>query len=133
TVQNGYTKPDLRNSFIVGAGLAYALGANGDISLSTSAVSAGTPTINSPTISVANLPAHAHTFNYTAGQALFTTPPSYSAYSVTGSSALTDQTCTTSSIGSGTALPITAAAMGTHLHTVQVGPFYALYFAVYVG
>ena len=40
--QNGYTKPDLRNAFIVGAGLAYALGANGDIAIDTSSVSAGT-------------------------------------------------------------------------------------------
>jgi len=130
---NAVVTPDLRDSFIVGAGNAYALGGPFDIAITTSAVSAGTPAINSPTIATANLPAHAHQLTYLAGAALL--GPSGFGYSASifGGGAQPGQTANTSSVGSGTALPITAAALPTHTHTVQIGPCYALYFAMYTG
>ena len=138
TVQNGYTKPDLRNAFIVGAGLAYALGANGDIAINTSSVSAGTPSINSPTIATTNLPAHAHPFDYFYGtSAAVIGVPGFSqvgGYYISGGTPGGSRVSFAgTSTGSGTPLPITAAALGGHQHVVEVGPFYALYYAIYVG
>ena len=67
---NGNTTPDLRDSFILGAGRAYALGANGDVSIVSGVESpALTPTINPVTLSMANLAAHAHPFDYFFGNA----------------------------------------------------------------
>lgn len=132
TTQNGYVTPDLRNAFIIGAGLAYALGANGDVSIATSSDTAGTPVAALTAINTTQMPGHTHTFNYTAGQSLFTAS-GFPAFSITGSSALSDQTATTSSTGGGLGHTHVMNTMPGHTHTVQVGPFYALYFAVYVG
>ena len=134
---NGNTTPDLRGSFVEGAGSVYALGDSGDITFTTSAVSAGTPAINPVTLSSANLAAHAHTLNYAAGADLFAIPPSYPSYYISGGTPVgggtSDRTATTANTGTGTAFTPTAAAMSTHTHTVQVGPFYALYFAMFCG
>ena len=57
-IYNGHNTPDLRDSFIVGAGNTFALGANGNLGFTTSAVSAGTPTITGTALSVAQIAAH---------------------------------------------------------------------------
>lgn len=130
---NSNTTPDLRDSFIVGAGNTFALGANGNLGFTTSAVSAGTPTINATALSVAQLAAHSHTFNYKAGAALFTATGYPTDYVTGGSGSPGDQTATTADAGTGTTHTHTSAALAAHAHTVSVGPFYALYFAMFVG
>jgi hypothetical protein len=137
TVQNGYNKPDLRDSFIIGAGLTYALGANGDVAIPTSSDSAGTPTINAVTLAVTNLPVHAHPFDYFAGSIAVIGIPGFAynnGYMFEGTgSGETRFAFPGSNTGGGTAFTPTAPAMSGHAHTVEVGPFYALYFAIYVG
>jgi hypothetical protein len=130
---NGNGTPDLRNSFIVGAGSTYPLSANGNIGEYTNAVSAGTPVINPVALSVANMALHAHTFNYNAGAALFASVGQPSFYITASPGNPGSQSATTSAVGSGAPFTPTAAALPGHQHSVNFGPFYALYFAMFVG
>lgn len=124
--------PDLRDQRVVGAGLSYTLGANVTITENTSAVSAGTPAINSPTIAIANLPVHSHPFDYAfANSTAVIGIPGFSLpgnYLFGGSGTGTRIAFAGTPAGSGTALPITAAALGTHTHTVNDANMVALYF-----
>ena len=136
---NGNTTPDLRDSFILGAGRAYALGANGDVSITSGVESpALTPTINPVTLSVANLAAHAHPFDYAAGSGgvNYFGIPGYALpgdYIFNGNGTGGRNNFAGSSTGTGTAFTPTAAVLPDHTHTVLVGPFYALYFVMYCG
>ncbi len=123
--------PDLRDQRVIGAGLSYTLGQSVTLADSTSSVSAGTPTINSPTIAIANLPVHHHPFDYANanGVAIIGDPgfslPSQFIFGGTG--AATRVAYAGSAAGSGTALSITATALGTHTHTVSDANMVALY------
>ncbi len=136
---NLVTTPDLRDSFIVGAGRAYALNANGNITLTSGIESPSlTPTINSVTLSVANLAAHAHPFDYFFGTS--TAVVGIPGFAQVGGYYLDGSTpggarvaFAGSSTGTGTPFTPTATQLPDHTHTVQVGPFYALYFAMFCG
>ena len=130
---NSNTTPDLRDSFIVGAGSTFALGANGNLGFTTSSVSGGTPAITGTALSVAQMAAHTHAFNYKAGASLFQAAGYPTDYVTGGVGSPGNQTATTTSEGSGTTHTHTASALAPHAHTVSVGPFYALYFAMFVG
>ncbi len=136
---NGVLTPDLQDSFILGAGNAFALGANGDVSITSGVESpALIPTINPVTLSVAQLPAHAHPFDYFFGNA--TPVVGIPGFAQVGGYYLSGGTPGGSRVsfagtntGSGTAFTPTAAVLPDHTHTVLVGPFYALYFVMYCG
>ncbi len=123
--------PDLRDNRVIGAGLSYTLGQAVTLTPSTSSVSAGTPAITSPTIAVANLPVHNHPFDYAFANATavigvpgFGLPNAYLFGGVgTGSRVAFAGT----PAGSGTPLPITAAALGAHAHTTTDANMVALY------
>jgi hypothetical protein len=132
-IRNGYQTPDLRDHFIVGAGATYALGVNGNIGETTSAVSAGTPVVGGYALTLADLASHAHTLNYKAGASLFAASGYPTDYVTGGAGSPGNQVATTTAVGSGTAHTHASAPMAAHSHTVNVGPFYALYFAVFVG
>ena len=135
---NFNTTPDLRDSFIVGAGNTFALGANGNLGFTTSAVSAARRRLIPSRLSVANLAAHAHPFDYAAGSGgvNYFGIPGYALpgdYIFNGSGTGGRNSFAGSSTGTGTAHTHTSAALAAHAHTVSVGPFYALYFAMFVG
>lgn len=130
--------PDLRDHFIVGAGLSYALGANGNITDTTGVESPVlTPVINPVTLSVGNLPAHAHPFDYAfAGSTAVIGVPGFSLpgnYLFGGTGVGTRVSFAGTNTGSGTPFTPTAAALTDHTHSYELGPFYALYFAMYTG
>ena len=77
--------------------------------------------------------AHTHAFNYKAGASLFQAAGYPTDYVTGGVGSPGNQTATTTSEGSGTTHTHTASALAPHAHTVSVGPFYALYFAMFVG
>ena len=129
--------PDLRNNFVVGAGSSYTLGQAVTISPagSTSAVSAGTPTITPFSLTTAQLPAHAHPFDY------FTNGSSSNYFFDPGSGPGTSQISTQagsgsrssyagSNTGSGSAISPTGAPLAAHSHTTVVafGNNVALYY-----
>jgi hypothetical protein len=130
--------PDLRNSFIIGAGLAYPLGTNGNIAITSAVESpALTPTINGTALTTAQLAAHAHPFDYWFGNSSavigipgFANPGFYFAGD-SGTGERISFAGTTE--GSGATHTHTAATLPDHTHVVEVGPFYALYFAMYIG
>lgn len=129
--------PDLRNSFILGAGLAYSLGANGSITDTTGNESPTlTPTINPVTLATINLPAHAHPFDYFVGSTgcIFTPGGGPgSGYFAQDGGGGTRISFAGTNTGSGTPFTPTAAALPDHTHSYEFGPFYALYFAMYTG
>ena len=129
--------PDLRDNFILGAGLTYALGANGSVTDTTGAETAPiVPTINAVTLSVSNLPAHAHPFDYFVGNSASIFDPGAgpgTVFFAQDSGGGTRIGYAGSNTGSGTAFTPTAPALPTHVHNFSIGPFYALYFAMYTG
>ena len=129
--------PDLRDNFILGAGLTYALGANGSVTDTTGAETAPiVPTINAVTLSVPNLPAHAHPFDYFVGNSASIFDPGAgpgTVFFAQDSGGGTRIGYAGSNTGSGTAFTPTAPALPTHVHNFSIGPFYALYFAMYTG
>ena len=129
--------PDLRDSFILGAGLSYALGANGSVTDTTGTETAPiVPTINPVTLTVANLAVHAHPFDYFVGNSASIYIPGAgpgSAYFAQDAGGGTRIGFAGSNTGSGTAFTPTAPALATHTHNFAIGPFYALYFAMYTG
>ena len=129
--------PDLRDHFIVGAGLTYPLDANGNITDTTSIESPTlTPAINPVTLSVANLAVHAHPFDYFVGNSFSIVNPgggAGAAYFSQQAGAGTRISYAGSNAGSGTPFTPTAAQLPDHTHTYALGPFYALYFAMYTG
>ena len=128
--------PDLRDRFVLGAGGSHALGASGNLGQTSGSTSAGTPTINSPTIATANLPAHSHPFDYSNANstAIIGVPgfslPSQFIFGGTGSG--TRVAFAGTPTGSGTPLPITAAALAGHTHAITGPPFYALYYIMFL-
>jgi hypothetical protein len=96
-------------------------------------VSAGTPTITAYALTIADLAVHSHSINYKAGAALFAATGYPTDYITGGSGSPGNQTATTTAQGSGTAHTHGSSALAPHSHTVNVGPFYALYFAMFVG
>ncbi len=120
---------DLRDRFIVGGG--GSLATTGTYASTTGASSAGTPTIVSPTIAIGNLPSHAHANVIYAGNSGSVIgpagTPAGSDYFTSGSGAGVAINWSTGAVGSGTALPITANAMGTHTHAVNAPPYTAMF------
>lgn len=129
--------PDLRDAFVVGAGSSYTLDQSVTLTETTSSVSAGTPTINPVILSLGNLPAHAHPFDYFFGSAIGVIgDPGFGApaeYLFGGAGSGSRISYAGSSAGSGTSFTPTAAALAGHSHTVGVGPAKALYYIQYVG
>ncbi len=136
---NGNVTPDLRGSFIVGAGATYALGANGDIALSTGAETPPlTPSISPITLSVANLATHYHPFDYPAGNNTvdYFGIPGYALpndYIFNGSGLGARNSFAGTPTGSGTPFTPVAAQLPDHTHVLELGPFYALYFVMFCG
>jgi hypothetical protein len=135
---NGNLTPDLRGSFVVGAGLTYALGANGDIAVTTGVESPTLiPTLNPYTLTTAELPAHAHPFDYFAGGSGqigvpgFPSPSFYFSGGGMPGGGRTSFAGTPTGVGS--AFAPTAMALPDHTHVLELGPFYALYFIMFCG
>jgi hypothetical protein len=129
--------PDLRDHFILGAGLSYALGDNGSVTDTTTIESPVlTPVINPVTLVTGNLPVHAHPFDYFVGNnpSIFTPGggPGTVYFAQDGGGGTRINFAGTNT-GSGTAFTPTAAALADHTHDFSLGPFYALYFAMYTG
>jgi hypothetical protein len=134
---NGHLTPNLMDHFIVGAGNLYPLAANGNIGETTSAASAGTPVISGHALTIAELAVHAHPFDYFFGN---TGGPIYNPgggpggnYFAGGGGGGVRNSYAGSNAGSGAAHTHGASALAPHSHTVNVGPFYALYFAMFCG
>src|SRR5882672_8306600 len=129
--------PDLRDKFVLGAGGSHALGASGTLTSNTSAVSAGTPTIAGHALTIGELAAHQHPFDYFfgSGTAVIGDPgfSSPAEYLFGGSGSGSRISYAGKSTGSGTAHTHTASALSTHTHTVSVDPYYALYYIMFVG
>lgn len=129
--------PDLRDKFIPGAGTTYTLGQTGNYNATTQIVSGGTPVIQGHTLITAELPAHAHPFDYFFGNA--STPigiPGFAAPAngIFGlSSAGNRNAFAGTNTGSDAAHTHTASALTGHSHTVATVPYYALYFIMFTG
>jgi hypothetical protein len=123
--------PDLRDQRVIGAGLSYTLGQAVTLTDSTSSVSAGTPSINPVTLSVGNLPAHQHPFDYFFGNGTAVIgDPGFSVvgnYISGGSGTGTRVSYAGKATGSGTAFIPTAAALAAHQHTISDANNVALY------
>jgi len=129
--------PDLRDKFVVGAGNSYTLDESVTLTVATTSVSAGTPTINPVTLTVGNLPSHAHPFDYFFGNsaAVIYTPGGGPGgnYIEGGGGSGTRVSFAGSSTGSGTSFTPTAAALGGHSHSVSLTNAVAIYYIMYVG
>ena len=123
--------PDLRDQRVIGAGLSYTLGQAVTLTDTTSSVSAGTPAINAVTLSIGNLPAHQHPFDYFFGNSTAVIgDPGFSVvgnYISGGSGTGTRVSYAGKSTGSGTPFTPTAAALAAHSHTVADANMVALY------
>lgn len=134
--------PNLQDKFVVGAGDLYSLDQSISLSVtgSTSAVSAGTPSISPFSLTTAQLPAHQHPFDYftNGGSANFIVNPGgtgpsnqLSAQGGTGSRS----SYAGSSVGTGATISPSGAALAAHSHTISgtVASGYGLYYIMYVG
>jgi Phage Tail Collar Domain len=133
---NGHVTANMTNRFPVGAGGTYTLDQLGNTTIASSAVSAGTPVVNSHTLITAEIPAHQHPFDYFFGSAVapignpgFSSPGQYI---FGGSGTGNRESYAGSSAGGGGGHTHTSAALAAHTHNVPV-PFNGIYFIEYVG
>lgn len=145
---NTHVTPDLRDQFVIGAGGAISgvVGAIGARNYSTSAVSAGTPVINSIVLATANIPAHRHGSTIYAGSSgqvvgpLGTSAGSDFFFGGVGAGTRIDwQTDGGQSMASvalttpATGFTPTASALATHMHTVVGDSAYGIFYIMYTG
>lgn len=131
--------PDLRDRFVVGAGLSYGLGAvGGQVSQSTSAAGGHTHTITGTALTVSQLPAHSHRLHVVGFVSNSTVdgvlnPGAAVAGEIDGGKLYTTNDGTgvpvIESTGSGDAHSHGMDTQGDHTHTVDVRPPYmGIYF-----
>ena len=130
--------PDLRDHFVVGAGSSYALGATGNLPITTGSTSGGTPTIGNHTLTASEIATHVHPFDYFFANAVDVIGiPGFSApgeYLFGGTGAASRRSFAGApNTGGGGAHTHTTAALPGHTHSVPVGPYYALYYIQFVG
>ena len=152
TIQNGFQTPDLRNKFVIGAGLTYplgnAVGAAAAVS-DTGTLNLSSLTTDAHALAVSEMPSHTHEFwahtpaNY-SGSGTFQTyevdagsSPSY-VNTVNGNQIIQSTGGPASpggAIGNGVGHSHTlTGASGSHTHNVAtLPPSIALYWIVYVG
>ncbi len=124
---------NLTDQFIVGATENSVLPPGPtNLSATTQPASAGTPTINPVTLAATNLPTHQHPFDYAFGNSTavigipsFALPGNY----IQGGSGTGTRVSFAGAVQSGTtgqAFTPTAAALGTHTHSITSPPYTAL-------
>lgn len=123
--------PDLRDQFIVGGGGSLAV--TGSFAHVSDPTSAGTPVINSITLSAGNFPAHAHSIDVYTGNGVQTigpTPQSPGAFYFQGGSGpgVKQTFLTAVNSGGGSSFTPTATALPTHTHTIESPPYTAVFF-----
>lgn len=135
--------PDLRNRFIVGAGLAYALGQTGGAATGSTGSTdpSGSLAIGSHALTIAEMPAHHHKFfvSTNPGYAASANPPfTIPMWSSASAPTLQDNvpagfsggpgTQIIETVGSGTAHTHSLSGTLAHVHSYDLPPYYGLFF-----
>lgn len=117
---------DLRGKFIIGAGGAYAVGATGGATSAVSGAGGGvTPTIQGTTLTLAQIPAHAHRMGSRGSSASQQGNTQQDFIRSYGDPQATLNTALSETVGGGGSHTHVADAIPAHTHTVATMPPYA--------